>query len=186
MGCGDWRAASRPGNALGPRGLAFASNGVLAVPGFLWDARAGVKLALPDGGVYPSGGYVNDSPNCVALSPDGRWLAVGTAHEFRLHDVTAGGTIAFTWDETDCVTRLAFSADGRRLATVGRVATIVWDTDPDAGMADDDASRTSAAASTMASTACIDPIGRPASRASTIACSLITGARLSVASPPRG
>ena len=127
-----------------PRDLALASNGLLAivaVHGSVWDARNGAKLDLPNDGVYPSGGRVNDSPNCVALSPDGRWLAVGAAHEFRLHDVTAGGAIAFTWDETDCVTRLAFSADGRRLATVGRIATIVWDTDPDAGMTDDDAYR---------------------------------------------
>jgi WD40 repeat protein len=50
--------------------------------------------------------------------------------------MTAGGRIVFTWDETDCVTSLAFSADGRRLATVGRIATIVWDTNPDSGMTD--------------------------------------------------
>jgi WD40 repeat protein/predicted Ser/Thr protein kinase len=127
-----------------PRDLAFASDGLLAIVavyGSVWDARNGAKLDLPNDSLYPSGGRVNDSPNCVALSPDGRWLAVGASHEFRLHDVTEGGTIAFTWDETDCVTRLAFSADGRRLATVGRMATIVWDTDPDAGMTDDDAHR---------------------------------------------
>ena len=98
--------------------------------------RAVKSSDLPNEGIFPSGGYVNDGPNCVALSPDGHWLAEGAMHEFRLKDVTAGGRIVFNWDETDAVTSLAFSADGRRLATVGRIATIVWDTNPDSGMTD--------------------------------------------------
>jgi WD40 repeat protein len=122
-----------------PRDLAFSPSGLAAVPGSLWDARTGAKIELPNGGVYPSGSYVNDSGLCVALSPHGRWLAVGAAHEFRLQDITEGGRVVFTWDETDCVTALAFSADGRRLATVGRIATVVWDTDPAASMSDAEA-----------------------------------------------
>ena len=120
----------------------------------------------------------------MALSPDGRWLAAGSGHNFRLHDLTAGGTIAFNWDETDGVHALAFSPDGRRLATVGRFATIVWDTDPDAHMTDAERAPSSAATPSITTSASGDPIGRPTSRPDTGASSPDTSGRPCVASPP--
>jgi WD40 repeat protein len=118
-------------------GMAFAPDGRVAAATAgavaFWDARSGQKR---DPGSRPG-----PTARSLAFSPDGRWLAVGDEREFRLEDATTGEAVGLHWDETGGVTSLVFSTDGRRLATVGEAATVVWDTDPEAGMSDEEAHR---------------------------------------------
>jgi WD40 repeat protein len=69
--------------------------------------------------------------NQVALSPDGKILAAGGgiphAGELMLYDVVAGKEIAPLSGYTGVLCSLAFSADGKRLASGGYGPVQVWD-----------------------------------------------------------
>src|SRR3954453_21347171 len=70
----------------------------------------------------------SDETCAVALSPDGRTLAVGLSTEVKLYD-------AITWHERHSLRadggfyfeQLAFSSDGRKLAAAAGHSVIVWD-----------------------------------------------------------
>ncbi len=80
----------------------------------------------------------------IALSPDGRWLAVGghtamageTDYPVRLYDFASGKLVKLLHGHTDSVLSLDFSSDGRRLVSGGVDDTaIIWDVATGAGLA---------------------------------------------------
>ena len=71
-------------------------------------------------------------PLChVALSPDGRWAAVGSLHEsaVRVWDLRSGKQVYTTAvaPNTDSQQQAAFSPDGRWLVTGGTDAYVLWE-----------------------------------------------------------
>ena len=70
----------------------------------------------------------------IAFSPDGRWLVAGlgqgfehpAAFEAQLWDVTAG-TLAARMPHAEQVLAVAFSADGKRIATGSHSAVKIWE-----------------------------------------------------------
>src|SRR5262249_4125784 len=67
---------------------------------------------------------------CFALccSPDGKWLALGSDHVVTLWDVKTGKTLPRPPGHVSVVCSLAFSPDGRRLASGGQDGVAhVWD-----------------------------------------------------------
>jgi WD40 repeat protein len=70
-------------------------------------------------------------PDWVVLSPNGKVLAAGSGGqgrgELKLYDVAAGKEIVAPPRHTISLYQLAFSADGKRLASGGREPVWVWD-----------------------------------------------------------
>lgn len=83
----------------------------------LWDAT-GRQL-----GVFEMPPHCED----VALSPDGRWLACATQSEASLYDVASQKRIHHLLGHQNTVSCIAFSPDGKRLATGSHDRTIrIW------------------------------------------------------------
>ncbi|NMB75033.1 MAG: protein kinase [Myxococcales bacterium] len=90
--------------AYSPDGSRLASLHGLRATLALWDARDGSRL-----GLYP--GHQGFG-SCLSFSPDGRWLASGSADQtVRLLDV-ARGQFSHVLQHPAYVTELAFSPDG--------------------------------------------------------------------------
>jgi WD40 repeat protein len=111
------------------RTLLLAALGVsaVAVPLAVIESRADdpaprkVVFTVPDG-----------HATCVAFNPSGKTLAAGlstlqgTGSTLRLWDV-AEGTATTPWpDQLEDVTKMAFSPDGRTLATTGALEVSLW------------------------------------------------------------
>ncbi|HWB08877.1 MAG TPA: hypothetical protein VG826_06625 [Pirellulales bacterium] len=99
------------------RRLAFLGDGQKLVAGystgevFVWDL-AGEQVALK----FDHGNEIT----AVAVSPDGRWIATGTAFGFRLWDAATGKAVVSLDQKSSGVHEvyaLAFSTDGKTVAT---------------------------------------------------------------------
>jgi WD40 repeat protein len=100
----------------------------------VWDIETGKTVRTIRGEAAPGNWGVIHS---MALSPDGRWLAVGgylhgtdraTASGVRLYDFASGKMAAFLKGHDNVVYAVAFSPDGKRLISGGGDKTaIVWD-----------------------------------------------------------
>jgi WD40 repeat protein len=130
---------------LSDAALTFSEDGTrLAAAGsakvvYVWDTRRGQetrRLPVPEGGAIPAGG---GSASHLTFSPGGRYLALGTASfdggrlawDARLHLwQLAAGTERWQQRTTkDSFRALAFSPDGRLLATAGAYTTVaLWGT----------------------------------------------------------
>jgi WD40 repeat protein len=113
--------------------IAFSADGkLLASSGFhktkvrsviLWDTESGKELRSLGGRVWPA------DPRCMAFTKDGKTLAAGDMSAIRLFDTGSGAEQGGMFGRTaDEVQALAFSPDGRALASTGRNGRIIiWD-----------------------------------------------------------
>jgi WD40 repeat protein len=82
----------------------------------------------PDGRWLAVGGYLH--PACVALTPDGGWVASGAERcgEIRLFDLASGKLLTLLKGHLHLMQRLAFSSDGKRLISGSSDRdAIIWD-----------------------------------------------------------
>ena len=100
----------------------------------IWDAADGQELWRLACETFE--GFASVAPNVVAFSPNGRWLAAcsnpvdRTAGEARVFDAATGQGIFTLRGHTSNVTSVAFSPDGRRIATSSFDRTIkLWETE---------------------------------------------------------
>ncbi|MGA7325352.1 MAG: hypothetical protein WBX25_12905 [Rhodomicrobium sp.] len=130
---GAARADERPilqldtGGHMAPiKGLAFTPDGTQMVSASddkvirVWDLASGKTVRTIRG---ESGGGNEGKIFAMALSADGKWLAVGgwmktagqQGHHIRLFDFSSGKLVALLKGHTDVVGNLAFSHNGRNL-----------------------------------------------------------------------
>jgi WD40 repeat protein len=102
----------------GGRVAASTFNGTLTI----WDARSGKVVSTLSKQAFSL------SDETVAFSPDGRLLALaGTDHAVKVWEVATGRRV-LTLEGEDLCYGVAFSPDGRRLASSSKGAVLVWDT----------------------------------------------------------
>jgi WD40 repeat protein len=96
----------------------------------IWDTASGKERGSLN---------VNGSAHCLAFSPDGKWLAVGTgiwdqekknhlSGEVKIYDVASNSERAVLQGHTQHVASVVFSRDGKQLVSGSADKTIkVWD-----------------------------------------------------------
>lgn len=101
----------------------FSENGqVLAYDGFPDATATARELRLVD---WPSGNLRATVPSrsiylgTLALSPDGRWLAISGDRTVNLYDTQTGRMVHELFGHRGTIRKVVFSPDSRRLATAG-------------------------------------------------------------------
>ena len=97
-------------------------------------AQDNTKVGLPDGAIARLG---KGGINIMRFSPDGTRLAVGTDVALWLYDVPDGKETALFTEHPGQVNALAFSSDGKILASGGYISPAIqlWDPDTDSQLA---------------------------------------------------
>ena len=97
-------------------------------------AQDNTKVGLPEGAIARLG---KGGINIMRFSPDGTRLAVGTDIGVWLYDVPDGKETALFTEHTGQANALAFSADGKILASGGYINPVIqlWDPDTDSQLA---------------------------------------------------
>jgi WD40 repeat protein len=112
---GRWLASA----SVGPDGASAGTDSAVQ----FWDAADGREVRTL---AAPNGGYL---PAPLAFSPDSRLLACGTWHSVKVWEARTGKAVFTLRGYPEEVWSIAFSPDGRRLASGGHAGTIkVWDT----------------------------------------------------------
>ncbi len=122
------------------RGLAFTPDGTFIVSAGddkvirVWDWRKGITVRTLRGQSWPGD---EGKVFAIALSPDGRWLAVGgwthpecagRCGDIRLYDFKSGELEALLKGHSNAVEGLAFSPDGKKLISgSANFDAIIWD-----------------------------------------------------------
>jgi WD40 repeat protein/serine/threonine protein kinase len=106
--------------AFSPDGTQLASAGMDRLVK-VWDARTGEKL-------LELKGHTQHRLFALAYTPDGRFLATGGKDRtVRIWDLTTGQTVHVLGQHVDYVLSVAFSPDGRYLASAAGADVKIWD-----------------------------------------------------------
>lgn len=104
--------------AFSPDGKTLASASMLGTV-LLWDVKSGKRKATLQR-FNPEGREKDINPAySVAFSPDGRFVAVGTLHGIKVWDVESGENVVPYSEPLATVWSVAFSSDGKKLASAG-------------------------------------------------------------------
>ncbi|MCX6055683.1 MAG: hypothetical protein NTZ74_12375 [Chloroflexi bacterium] len=85
-------------------------NGEMVPAILLWDAAQGIGIKTL---------VLTDPAYAIEFSPNGKLLAIGTAHELQIWDATSGESLFSQEDHSEEINALAFSPDGKFIATSG-------------------------------------------------------------------
>ena len=109
--------------AFSPDGKTLASASVLGTV-MLWDVQTGKRTKTFQR--FNVNGREEDINPCysVALSPDWNTLAAGTLYGIKLWDVKGGENIVALSDPPGTVWSVAFSSDGKTVASAGSKGVI--------------------------------------------------------------
>ncbi|MEJ2302091.1 MAG: protein kinase [Anaerolineales bacterium] len=118
---GNWASNA----AFSPDGSRLVTTYCTEAAAYLWDAVSGEKLAkFIHGGGYPG-------VFAVAFSPDGTRIATGGGGDSslaKIWDVSTGEMLLSLSGHSEPINKLAFSEDGKRIATASADRTVkVWD-----------------------------------------------------------
>jgi len=103
-------AMSKDGSMLASI-AASTVNGAIVPSVTLWNAADGASLNTL---------VLNEPAQCLDFSPNGSLLAIGVGNALQLWDVSSGTMLASLAQHTGMISALAFSADGKYIATAGQ------------------------------------------------------------------
>ena len=117
-----WERVSGASIAFSPDGRRLATAGWGSYKAHIWNVLTGTLEQTLEGGL--DDGWVRD----VAFSPDSQTLASASGNSVQLWDAATGALKHTLEGHSDLVTSVAYSPDGRAIASGSRYGTILlWD-----------------------------------------------------------